>query len=141
VTVELHCPNCDHRLAVEATVEATALVVAGPPPRQEVWPDDAVVNEILQVTCDHFLISIEDLLGHDKRRRFVRPRQIAMAVIRECTAMSYPDIAKIFDGRDHTTALHSIRRANATWPEKIATVIDECDDEILATAERASDDR
>jgi len=43
-------------------------------------------------------------------RSLARPRQVAMALAKELTSMSLPDIGEAFGGRDHTTVLHACRK-------------------------------
>lgn len=54
-----------------------------------------------------------DFTGPSRKRALARPRQVAMALSRELTTASYPKIGRFYGGRDHTTALHAVRRINA----------------------------
>ena len=56
----------------------------------------------------HFNLRQRDLRSSSRSRRIASPRQIAMYLIREHCALSYPEIGRRF-GRHHTTALHSVR--------------------------------
>ena len=53
---------------------------------------------------------VSDLHSRQRTRRVVRPRQIAMALAKELTSMSLPEIGDAFGGRDHTTVLHAQRK-------------------------------
>jgi chromosomal replication initiator protein len=56
-----------------------------------------------------------------KRSRIIaRPRQIAMALAKELTPLSLPDIGEAFGGRDHTTVLHAVRKIEALVARDIA---------------------
>lgn len=50
------------------------------------------------------------LLSRSRKRMIARPRQVAMALSRELCGASLPQIGRYYGGRDHTTALHGIRR-------------------------------
>jgi chromosomal replication initiator protein len=66
-------------------------------------------RQIQKAVCDHFKIRKEDLVGHVRLRMFVRPRQIAMFLIRRHTQLSFPAIAERFGQRDHTTVMHACK--------------------------------
>ena len=50
------------------------------------------------------------MLGPKRTRSLARPRQVAMALAKELTEHSLPEIGAAFDGRDHTTVLHACRQ-------------------------------
>ncbi len=68
------------------------------------------VDEIQKVVADHFGLKQADLLSERRTRAVTRPRQIAMYLCKQITTRSYPDIGRRFGGRDHTTAIHAVRR-------------------------------
>ncbi len=70
--------------------------------------DDPVVV-IQTIVRDFFHVSRREILGPSKVRRVSWPRQIAMALIKQRTSRSLPDIGKCFGGRDHTTVMHAVR--------------------------------
>jgi chromosomal replication initiator protein len=63
---------------------------------------------ILQKTSEMFGFPIEELTGKSRRRPLVTARQVGMYVCREMTEMSYPQIAREFGNRDHTTVIHAV---------------------------------
>jgi chromosomal replication initiator protein len=65
---------------------------------------------ILEETAKMFGWTIEDLCGRSRRRPLVTARQIGMYVFRELTDFSYPQIAREFGGRDHTTVMHAVEK-------------------------------
>lgn len=66
----------------------------------------------LEVLKDYPGITIDDLKGEKRTTAIVRPRQIAMfEIARQRPDKSYPEIGRFFGGRDHTTVLHSVKRA------------------------------
>ena len=67
--------------------------------------------ENIKSTCaEYFKIRIADLVSKSRRQSITRPRQIAMALSKELTTHSLPEIGDAFGGRDHTTVLHACRR-------------------------------
>src|SRR5262245_27303221 len=91
-----------------------------------VWP--LTVRDICRACCRHFEINMLDFVSRRRHARLVRVRHVAMYLAREHTARSYPEIAKIMGGRDHTTILHgerSIRQrlmADEALASHIATI-------------------
>ncbi|WP_116964845.1 chromosomal replication initiator protein DnaA [Fastidiosibacter lacustris] len=67
------------------------------------------VDNIQRVVADYYNIKITDLLSKQKSRDVARPRQVAMALAKEFTNHSLPEIGSFFGGRDHTTVLHAVR--------------------------------
>ncbi len=68
---------------------------------------------IQKTVMEYFKIRNVDLLGKSRSRSVARPRQIAMALTKELTTHSLPEIGDAFGGRDHTTVLHACRRIEA----------------------------
>lgn len=68
------------------------------------------VDNIQKTVAEYFKIRVADLLSKRRSRSIARPRQIAMALAKELTRHSLPEIGDAFGGRDHTTVLHACRR-------------------------------
>ena len=68
------------------------------------------IENIQKTTADYFKNRVADLLSKRRSRSVARPRQIAMALSKELTNHSLPEIGDAFGGRDHTTVLHACRR-------------------------------
>jgi chromosomal replication initiator protein len=68
------------------------------------------INNIQKTVAEYFKIRLSDLHAKDRSRQVARPRQIAMAIAKELTDHSLPEIGEAFGGRDHTTVLHACRR-------------------------------
>ena len=68
------------------------------------------VENIQKTVAEYFKIRVADLLSKRRSRSIARPRQIAMALAKELTTHSLPEIGDAFGGRDHTTVLHACRR-------------------------------
>jgi len=68
------------------------------------------IPNIQKVVVDYYKIRTADLLSARRSRTITRPRQIAMALAKELTTHSLPEIGDAFGGRDHTTVLHACRK-------------------------------
>ena len=66
--------------------------------------------DVLKAVCAEFGIAEKDLLGPKRKRDIVRPRHIAMYLLREETESSLVEIGRTLGGRDHTTVLHGIEK-------------------------------
>ena len=71
------------------------------------------VENIQKTVAEYYKIRIADLLSKRRSRSIARPRQVAMALSKELTNYSLPEIGDAFGGRDHTTVLHACRRVKA----------------------------
>jgi chromosomal replication initiator protein len=72
------------------------------------------VEEIQQRVATAFGISRAELVGSSRAATPLRARQVAMLLTREATDLSLPQIGRLYGGRDHSTVLNSLRRAEAT---------------------------
>ena len=68
------------------------------------------VDNIQRVVAEYYKIKLNDLLSKKRTRSLARPRQLAMALSKELTNHSLPEIGDAFGGRDHTTVLHACRK-------------------------------
>ncbi len=68
------------------------------------------IENIQKTVADYFKLRVGDLLSKKRSRSIARPRQVAMALAKELTNHSLPEIGDAFGGRDHTTVLHACRR-------------------------------
>jgi chromosomal replication initiator protein len=68
------------------------------------------IDNIQRVVADYYKLKMSDLLSKRRSRSVARPRQIAMALAKELTNYSLPEIGESFGGRDHTTVLHACRK-------------------------------
>ena len=73
---------------------------------------------ILEATSKMFGFTVEEIVGKSRRRPLVNARQIGMYVFREVTDLSYPNIAKEFGGRDHTTVIHAVEKIGNLMKER-----------------------
>jgi chromosomal replication initiator protein len=92
-----------HAITLEFTKEALRDLLA--------LQDKLVTVENIQKTvAEYYKIRIADLLSKRRSRSIARPRQVAMALAKELTNYSLPEIGDAFGGRDHTTVLHACKR-------------------------------
>jgi chromosomal replication initiator protein len=68
------------------------------------------IDNIQKTVAEYYKIRIADLLSSRRSRSITRPRQIAMALAKDLTNHSLPEIGDAFGGRDHTTVLHACRK-------------------------------
>jgi chromosomal replication initiator protein len=68
------------------------------------------VDNIIKTTAEYYKIKVSDMLSQRRNRSVARPRQMAMALAKELTNHSLPEIGEAFGGRDHTTVLHACRK-------------------------------
>ena len=71
------------------------------------------VENIQKVVAEYYRIKVSDLKSKTRSRSIARPRQLAMALAKELTNRSLPEIGKAFGDRDHTTVLHACRQIAA----------------------------
>lgn len=68
------------------------------------------IENIQKTAAEYYKIRVADLLSKRRNRSIARPRQVAMALARELTNHSLPEIGDAFGGRDHTTVMHACER-------------------------------
>jgi chromosomal replication initiator protein len=87
-------------------------------------------DEILDIVAGFYGVTIKDLTGPRRSKVFIKPRQMAMYLLREETDSSLPQIGSVLGGRDHTTVIHGC--------DKIAESLDQDDElrrEVMALRE------
>jgi len=70
------------------------------------------IDNIQKTVADYYKIKVAEMYSKKRVRSLARPRQIAMALAKELTPMSLPEIGEAFGGRDHTTVLHACRKVH-----------------------------
>ena len=71
------------------------------------------IDNIQKTVADYYKIKVSEMYSKKRSRNIARPRQVAMALAKELTHLSLPDIGEAFGGRDHTTVLHACRKIAA----------------------------
>ncbi len=75
-------------------------------------------EEMLAEIADYLGFPVDQLRGKSRQRPLVTARQIAMFVFRDTTDLSYPAIARLFGGRDHTTVIHAVEKIQRLMKER-----------------------
>ena len=88
----------------------------------------AKIHEVKTVVAAINGLEVSAIEGHNRKRMFSGPRQEAMKLARELTGASYPQIARHFGDRDHTTILFADRKVSNREPDdpKLAARLNEC---------------
>lgn len=92
------------------------------------------IARIQRAVAEHYKLSVDNLRARSNVRHFLVPRQIAMYLCKRLTKKSYPEIAREFGGKHHTTVIHSVGKINssiASDPE-LSTVVRRLIDSIGA---------
>jgi chromosomal replication initiator protein len=67
-------------------------------------------DKILEIIADYFNIKTEEITNKSRKKKVVKPRQIAFYLLRSEVDMSYPEIGKFMGGRDHSTAIYAYKK-------------------------------
>ena len=70
------------------------------------------IETVQKCVAEYYKLKVSDMFSKKRTRSIARPRQMAMALSKELTNYSLPDIGEAFGGRDHTTVLHACRKIN-----------------------------
>lgn len=93
---------------------------------QEAHAQTLAPQDILDVTAEHFQLSLKTLTGNERRHSTAFARQMAMYLCRHLLGCSYPELGRIFGGKDHTTVMYAVKKI-----EKLQ--IDNTDMKLLVT--------
>lgn len=103
-----------HRLIASAQITGTPITVdfakTALHDMLAVYDRQVTLDNIQRTVAEYYRIRVSDLLGKKRSRSVARPRQIAMALAKELTNHSLPEIGQAFSDRDHTTVLHACRK-------------------------------
>lgn len=83
----------------------------------EAGPRPLTPQMIIETTASHYGLTVEALCGPSRTRPLVTARQVAMYLIRNLTDYSYPAIAHVFGGRNHTTVIHAVEKITSEMRE------------------------
>ncbi len=75
-------------------------------------------EQLLAEIADFVGFSVDEIKGKSRQRPLVTARQTAMYVVRELTDLSYPAIARLFGGRDHTTVIHAVEKTQCVIKDR-----------------------
>lgn len=96
---------CEMR-AIEPTLALAQGVISAARTR----PKHLSAKQIIEVCAKHFQISVADILSPKRDKDIVRPRHLAMYLMRSELHLSFPKIAQELGRKDHTTAMHSVEK-------------------------------
>lgn len=82
------------------------------------------IENIIRTVAEYYKVKVADIMSQRRSRSVARPRQVAMALAKELTNHSLPEIGEAFGGKDHTTVLHACRKIK----ELVETTIDMAED-------------
>ncbi len=71
------------------------------------------IESIQKTVADYYKIKVAEMYSQKRTRNVARPRQIAMALARDLTNNSFPEIGESFGGRDHTTVMHACKKIDS----------------------------
>lgn len=71
------------------------------------------VENIQKTVADYYKIKVAEMYSQKRSRNIARPRQVAMALTRDLTNNSFPEIGEAFGGRDHTTVMHACKKIDS----------------------------
>ncbi|MPZ42129.1 MAG: chromosomal replication initiator protein DnaA [Betaproteobacteria bacterium] len=97
------CRFSGQHLGVDTCKEALRDLIA-------VQSRQVTIDNIQRTVAEYYKIKVSEMYSKKRSRTIARPRQIAMALAKELTPLSLPDIGDAFGGRDHTTVLHACRK-------------------------------
>ncbi len=81
-------------------------------------PNPITPEMIIEITAAGYGFAVDAICGPSRTRPLVTARQVAMYLVREMTDYSYPAIARIFGGRDHTTVIHAVDKITTQMKER-----------------------
>lgn len=79
----------------------------------DIKKNQITIDNIQKTVADYFKITLIDLLGKGRTKSIIKPRQMAMALARELTSNSLPEIGKSFGGKDHSTVINALKRVKS----------------------------
>lgn len=75
-------------------------------------PENVTPQQVIRSVAGFFQVLVDDLTGTCRKKEFVRPRQVAIYLLRDMLELSYPFIGELVGNKDHTTAIHSYEKVN-----------------------------
>ena len=81
-----------------------------------IYPDqvrEVTPQLIIDIVCEHFNVSKDDITSKKRNSEYVMPRQIIMYLCKEMTELSLQNIGTILSKKDHTTVIHGIKQINS----------------------------
>ncbi len=79
----------------------------------------ATPKKIIQTVCTYYALKPKDLTGKKRSKEIVRPRQVAMYLLKNLTELPLTQIGELLGGRDHTTVIHGVGKIEKLLEENI----------------------
>lgn len=95
------------------------MLVSSPDAAADVQPEDVFANiraprnmmdRTIREVCEHYKITRLDIISQRRTKNVLKPRQVAMYLIKQLSVRSLPEIGRAFGGKDHTTIWHAVRK-------------------------------
>lgn len=99
---------------VRPTIEQAKSILAATTPKKK----GITVKKLVESVASFYNVTTEDLIKQSRKKEFVKPRQVAMYLIRKQIESSFPSIGEFFGGRDHTTVMHAVEKIENLAKEK-----------------------
>src|SRR3989338_3035612 len=99
---------------VRPTIEQAKNILAATTPKKR----GITVNKLANTVASFYNVTMDDLVKQSRKKEFVKPRQVAMFLIRKELESSFPSIGDFFGGRDHTTVMHAVEKVGNLVKEK-----------------------
>ncbi len=100
-------------VTIESAREMLGPYLVGDEPRK------ITIEKIQTTVCNYFGLTLVELTGSNRSRKFAGPRQIAAYLCRELTDFSFPEIARKFGGRDHSSIVHAHNKVKRDMARKL----------------------
>ena len=84
-------------------------------------PNEITPQLVLDVVCEHFQVSLDQLKSKSRSSNIARPRQIAMYLCKNMTDISLDGIGELLGGRDHSTVIHGVNKITEEYENTEAT--------------------
>lgn len=91
-------------------VTAVVSIVHAEDPAEVLPPEKLAPRDVLRAVCLHYGVSPDALTSGDRHKSISRARHIAMYLCREFCGLSFPELGRLFGGRDHTTTMGAVRK-------------------------------
>ena len=101
---------------VRPNIEQAKNILAATTPKKR----GLTLKKLVESVANFYNVSIDDLIKQSRKKEYVKPRQIAMYLIRRELENSFPSIGDFFGGRDHTTVMHAVEKIEGLQKEKDA---------------------
>ncbi len=111
--LKAHCEMTHRPITIESAREMLGPFLVGEEPRK------ITIEKIQTAVCNYFGLTLHEMTGANRARKYAGPRQIAAYLSRELTDFSFPEIARKFGGRDHSSIIHAHNKVRREMTKKL----------------------